>query len=121
MNPPTRKLALCVLVGLLAITAGCSALQGNNTPSNELVLVNQDNTNHAVVVEISQGEEVVYSEGRTLESESDSQLESFTQNGEYKVAVTVDGQTTVKTYTFPSDESATTIGINNDGSVTIST
>ncbi|MFD1512394.1 hypothetical protein [Halomarina rubra] len=83
--------------------------------------MNQDNTNHAVVVEINQGGEVVYSDGRTLEPESDSELESFAENGEYQVAVTVDGQTTVQTYTFPSDDSATTIGINNDGSVTIST
>ena len=121
MGPPTRKLALSLFIGLLAVSAGCSALQSSNTPSDKLILVNQDNTNHAIVVEISQGEELVYSAGRTLESESDTQLESFAQNGEYQVAVTVDGQTTVKTYTFPSDESTTTIGINNDGNVTIST
>ena len=121
MSPPTRKLALSLLVGLLTISAGCSALQSSNTPSDKLVLVNQDNTSHAVVVEISHGEKLVHSEGRTLEAESSTQLESFTQNGEYQVSVAVDGQTTVKTYTFPNDDSATTIGIENDGNVTIST
>lgn len=84
-------------------------------------LVNQDDTSHAVVVEITRGEELVYSAGRTLDAESDTQLDAFSKNGEYQVAVTVDGNTTVKTNTFPSDDSATTIGIDNDGQVTIST
>ncbi|WP_256289508.1 hypothetical protein [Halobellus inordinatus] len=84
-------------------------------------LVNQDETSHGVVVEITSGEELVYSAGRTLDAESDTQLDTFTENGEYQVAVTVDGDTTVETYTFPSDDSATTIGIDNDGQVTIST
>lgn len=120
MSPPTRKIALTLLVTLFAISAGCSAFQDSNTPTEKLVLVNQDNSDHAVVVEISQGEELVYSEGRTLEAESDIQLEPFTQNGQYQVEVTVDGKTTVETYTFPRDDS-TTIGIDNDESVTIST
>lgn len=121
VSPPTRKIALSLFVGLLAVSAGCSALQDSKNTSDNLVLVNQDNANHAVVIEISQGEELIYSTGRTLEAESDTHLESFTQNGEFQVAVTVDGKTTVKTYTFPSDDSATTIGVNNDGNVTIGT
>lgn len=84
-------------------------------------LVNQDDVSHAIVVEITSGEELVYSAGRTLDAESDTQLDAFGENGEYQVAVTVDGNTTVKTYTFPSNDSATTIGIDNDGQVTIST
>ena len=121
MSPPTRKIALNLLVGLLVVSAGCSAFQNSSTPSNTLYLVNQDDTGHAVVVEVTRGEDLVYSAGRTLDAESDTQLDSFSENGEYQVSVTVDGNTTVKTYTFPSDDSATTIGIDNDGTVTIST
>lgn len=73
------------------------------------------------MVEITSGEELVYSAGRTLDAESDTQLDAFSENGEYQVAVSVDGYTTVKTSTFPSDDSATTIGIDNDGQVTINT
>ncbi|MDQ2056330.1 hypothetical protein [Halobellus sp. H-GB7] len=121
MSPPTRKLALSLLVGALVLTAGCSAFQNSSSPTDRMQLVNQDETSHGVVVEITSGEELVYSAGRTLDAESDTQLDAFTENGEYQVAVTVDGNTTVKTYTFPSDDSATTIGIDNDGQVTIST
>ncbi|NIC00990.1 hypothetical protein [Halobacterium sp. R2-5] len=121
MSPPTRKIALGFVVALLVVSAGCSAFQNSSTPTDTVRLVNQDDTSHAVVVEISQGEELVYSAGRTLDAESGTQLESFGENGEYQVAVTVDGNTTVRTYTFPSDDSATTIGIDNDGQVTIST
>lgn len=121
MSPPTRKIALSLLVGLLAISAGCSAFQNSSTPTDTVHLVNQDDTSHAVVIEIHHSGELVYSAGRTLDAESDIQLDSFSRNGEYQVAVTVDGNTTMKTYTFPSDDSATTIGIDNDGKVTIST
>lgn len=121
MSPPTRKIALSLLVGVLVVTAGCSAFQNSSSPTDTMQLVNQDDTSHAVVVEITSGEELVYSAGRTLDAESDTLLDAFGENGEYQVAVTVDGNTTVKTYTFPSDDSATTIGIDNDGQVTIST
>jgi biopolymer transport protein ExbD len=121
VSPPTRKIALGLLVGLLVVSAGCSAFQNSSTPSDTLHLVNQDDTDHAVVVEITRGGKLVYSAGRTLDAESDTQLDALNENGEYQVAVTVDGNTTVKTYTFPSDDSATTIGIDNEGKVTIST
>jgi biopolymer transport protein ExbD len=121
VSPPWRKIALGLFVGLLVATAGCSALQNSSTPTDTMRLVNQDDVSHAVVVEITSGGELVYSAGRTLDTESDTQLDAFGENGEYQVAVTVDGNTTVKTYTFPSDDSATTIGIDNDGQVTIST
>lgn len=114
-------MVLSLFVGLLVATAGCSAFQSSSTPTDTMQLVNQDDVSHAVVVEITRGEELVYSAGRTLEAESSTQLDAFEENGEYEVAVTVDGNTTVTTYTFPSDESATTIGIDNDGQVTIST
>lgn len=121
MSPPTRKLAVGLFVALLVASAGCSAFQNSSTPSDAIQLVNQDDVGHAVVVEISSGGELVYSAGRTLDAESDAKLDAFGENGEYRVAVTVNGNTTVTTYTFPSDDSATTIGIDNDGEVTIST
>ncbi|QDX41289.1 hypothetical protein [Salarchaeum sp. JOR-1] len=121
MRPPVRKLALGLCVGLLVVAAGCSAVPTSSTPSDTLQLVNQDDTSHAVVVEISQGERLVYSAGRTLDAESAVQLDPFSKNGEYQITVAVDGHTTTKTHTFPSDNSATTIGIDNGGNVTLST
>lgn len=121
MRPRSQKIALGLFVGILAISAGCSVIQGAEDPSNRLVLANQDNTNHAVLVEITEGEEVVYSAGRTTEGESDTELEPFDQTGEYEVTVTVDGNSTVMTYNFTNGESTTTIGIDNEESVTIGT
>lgn len=64
---------------------------------------------------------MVYSAGRTIDGESNAKLKRFNQTGEYQVKLTVDGSSTVETYEFPSDESATTIGINNNGNATIGT
>ena len=121
VRPRIRKIVLGLVVGFLAISAGCSAVQGNEDSSTRLHIANQDDTNHAVLVEIIKNEDVVYSAGRTIEGESDAELEPFSKTGEYKVVLTVDGHSTVTTYRFMSDESATTIGVNNEGNVTIGT
>ena len=113
---------MSVLLGVLVLTAGCSGIPGDNETTRELSLVNQDNTDHAVVVEISDETGLVYSDGRTLEAESDLDLAQFTQTGEFDVKVTVDGNSTTVTHTFQSTEHpihVTTIGIANDGTVTI--
>lgn len=112
-------IAVSFVVGFLALSAGCGAFQDSSSPTDELVLVNQDNIDHAIVVEITDGEDLVYSAGRTLEPETDTRLAEFSQDGEYQIAVTVDGDTTVSSISFPSDDSATTIGIDNAGNVTV--
>lgn len=94
----------------------------DNDTSRELKLVNQDNTDHAVVVEISDETGLVYSDGRTIEAESDLNLAQFNQTGEYDVKVTVDGNSTTMTHAFQSSDDSihvTNIGIDNDGAVTI--
>ena len=121
VHPQTQKIVRSLLVGFLAISAGCSAIQGNGDSSTRLLIANQDDTDHAVLVEISEGEDVVYSAGRTIEGESDAELESFNQTGEYQVKITVNGNSTVRTYDFVDGESATTIGVDNEGNVTIGT
>lgn len=122
MSPAsTRFIAAGILVAVLVLSAGCGALQNGSTPTDELVLVNQDDVDHAVVVEITDGENLVYSAGRTLEPESDTRLNSFAEDGEYQLAVTVDGESTISTFSFPSDDSAVTIGIDNAGNVTVET
>lgn len=123
MRPPTRRLALSLLVGILVITAGCSAIQNDSESSTNLLVVNQDETDHAVVVEILQDGREVYATGRTVEAESDVELEPFNHTGEYDVKVTVDGESTVVPYTFTETDSpaTTSIGIDNDGTVTVGT
>jgi hypothetical protein len=107
---------------VLVFTAGCSGILDDNDTTRELKLVNQDNADHAVVVEISDKTGLVYSDGRTIGAESDFNLKQFNQTGEFDVKVTVDGDSTTETHTFqPTDHPVhtTTIGIANDGTVTI--
>ena len=122
VNHKHRYIVVSALLGVLVITAGCSGILGDNDTTRELKLVNQDNTAHAVVVEISDESGLVYSDGRTIEAETDFNLAQFTQTGEFDVKVTVDGNATTLTHTFqPTDDPihTTTIGIGNDGTVTI--
>lgn len=107
---------------VLVLTAGCTGMPTDNETTRELKLANQDNTEHAVVVEISGETGLVYSDGRTIDAESDRNLAQFTRTGEFDVRVTVDGTSTTITHTFqPSSDSihVTNIGIANDGTVTI--
>lgn len=122
MRHRNRYVVLSVLFGVLVVTAGCSTILSDNDTSRELKLVNQDNTDHAVVVEISDETGLVYSDGRTIEAESDLNLAQFNQTGEFDVKVTVDGNSTTMTHTFQSSDDTihvTNIGIDNDGTVTI--
>ncbi|WP_071932957.1 hypothetical protein [Halodesulfurarchaeum formicicum] len=117
-----RYVVLSVFVGLLVVTAGCSGPLSDTDTSRELKLVNQDNTDHAVVVEISDETGLVYSDGRTIEAETDLNLAEFNQTGEFDVKVTVDGNSTTITHTFESTDDAihvTNIGISNDGTVRV--
>ncbi|MFB6151792.1 MAG: hypothetical protein ABEJ40_08310 [Haloarculaceae archaeon] len=119
MSPSKRSTVLGLFVCFLALSAGCSAIGGGDASETQLTLVNQDDENHAVVVEITDGGELVYSAGRTVESESDLDLAAFDGTGEYRVKTTVDGNSTVATHTFAGDDSVVTVGINNEGTVTI--
>jgi membrane protein implicated in regulation of membrane protease activity len=114
-----RIIALSVFVALLVLLAGCSALQGSEDTTANLLLANQDGEAHAVVVEILDGESEVYATGQTVDAESDVDLRTFDQSGEYDVVVTVDGTSTTLTQNFDTGRSTTTIGIENDGSVTV--
>lgn len=119
---PTRRAAVSLLVGVLLLTAGCSALQDETQPSSDVLLVNNDETDHAVVVEIAQlsdSPDPAYATGRTLDTDSQVNLEPFTETGEYAVTVTVDGTTTELTHTFDRDNSVVNIGIDNEGEVSI--
>jgi hypothetical protein len=119
---PTRRAALSLLVGALLLTAGCSVLQNKTQSSNDVLLVNNDNTDHAVVVEIAQlsdSPDPVYATGRTLDAESQVYLEPFNETSEYVLTVTVDGTTTELTHTFESGGSVVNIAIDNEGEVSI--
>lgn len=121
MKPSTRTIVLSVFVSALLLTAGCSAFQDSTGSESDLLVANQDSDGHAVVVEILDGGSRVYSTGQTIDGESDAELASFDRSGEYEVQVTVDGTTTVLTHTFESERSTATIGIDNQGNVTIGT
>jgi len=120
MRPRIRRFTLCVLVCTLAISAGCSVIATNGDSPTSLAITNQDNTGHAVVVEIADGERLAYSEGRIMEGESSTEIDAFNETGKYHVRVAVDGSTTTKTFTFEGDDPLT-IGIDNSGNVTLST
>lgn len=122
MEINTRKIVLSLVVGSLVIGAGCAGILSDDDVDRDLLLVNQDNSDHAVVVEIHDGSELVYSDGRTIDAETDTNLAQFNQTGEYDVTVTVDGEATTISHTFESDSDpaeVTNIGIDNDGQVTI--
>ena len=96
----------------------------DESPETHLNVVNQDGTGHAVVVEIGEladDPDPVYSAGRTVDAESDVELAPFEEAGEYEVTVTVDGESTTLTHTFENEDGhgETSIGIDNDGAVTI--
>lgn len=121
MRPRTRSIALSLLLCVAVLLAGCSAIQDPESSSTTLNVVNQDEIGHAVVVEIgdiADDPNPAYTAGRTLDAESSVELKSFDGTGEYEVAVTVDGETTVLTHAFGSDENVV-IGIDNEGTVTI--
>lgn len=122
MALPTRRGAGLLLVSVLVVLAGCSAVPGIGGESTDLMLVNQDDVDHAVVVEIGQlgdDPDPAYTAGRLMEAESDESLAAFERTGEYVVSVSVDGETSEQTYTFESGTSPVTIGIDNDGVVVL--
>jgi hypothetical protein len=118
----TQNLIPTLLVLVLVLLAGCSGLPGINDSSTSLSVVNQDETAHAVVVEIGQISDALnpdYAEGRTLNGNEDVELASFSETGDYRIDVTVDGETTETPYTFENDNSQVTIGTDNNGTVTV--
>lgn len=122
MNHRTRLAVLGLLVGALVFSAGCTGILGEDDVTRDVIVVNQDNTSHAVIVEISDDSGLVYSDGRTLDAESDLKMAQFNRTGEYEVAVTVDGDTTTRRHTFKSKDrpiQAINIGIDNEGTVTV--
>lgn len=122
MKHYSKAVVLSLLVGLLVIGAGCSGILSDDDFSREIRLVNQDNTDHAVVVEIADGSRLVYSEGRMIDAETGITLDQFNQTGEYEVTVAVDGNSTTIDHTFEREDNAvptSTIGIDNQGAVTV--
>lgn len=122
MSHGKRRILGTVLVASLVLLAGCSAVPGIGSESTDLNLVNQDDVDHAVVVEIGQlgdDPDPAYTAGRLLDAESDVALAAFERTGDYVVSVSVDGETTERSYTFESGTSPVTIGIDNDGSVVL--
>ncbi|AHG05286.1 hypothetical protein HALDL1_10470 [Halobacterium sp. DL1] len=117
MNRRFRQVALAALLAVLVASAGCSAFGGGATTN--LLLVNNDETQHDVTVEIVQDGEAQYTSEKTLPAEAQADLLTFEGSGEYTVAVTVDGTTTEQTHEFSSDDDTLSIGVQNDGSVIV--
>lgn len=118
----TRRILLSLFMTAFVLTAGCGALGTVEDTSSTLKLVNQDSVEHSVVVQISPRSEVntvEYTDGRILEGESDVDLATFDGSGEYRVTVSVDGETTVLLHTFKPGDDIISIGIDNDGEVSI--
>lgn len=118
----TRQILLSIFVSALVLTAGCGALQSADDTTSTLKLVNQDSVEHSVVVQIaprSDSNTIDYSDGRIVSGESDVDLAAFDGTGEYRVTVSIDGETTVLIHTFESGDEIVSIGIDNDGEVSI--
>jgi len=113
----SRRVVLAAVVALLVAGAGCSAFGGGSTTN--VLLVNNDDAEHAVTVEIVQDGEAQYSTEKHLPGETQADLSTFEGTGEYTVAVTVDGNTTERTYEFSGDDETVSIGVQNDGSVIV--
>lgn len=123
MKPIGPPIARSLLIGMLVLGAGCSGLLTDEPVNRDVLVVNQDNTNHAVIVEIADESGVVYSDGRVIDAETDHRMAQFNQTGEYEVRVTVDGTTTITRHTFEStgkSQQTVNIGIDNQGTVTVS-
>jgi hypothetical protein len=122
MQDKTHYVVLGLLVGLLIFSAGCTGILSDDDSTRDILLVNQDETDHAVVVEIFDDSRLVYSDGRTIDAESDLDMAQFNRTGEYKVRVSVNGDSTTIRHTFEFEDHPvhiTNIGINNEGDVTI--
>lgn len=64
----------------------------------------------------------MYTEGRTIDAESNLDLTQFDGTGEYEVMVAIDGNITTTVHAFESggnSRSTTNIGIDNQGTVTV--
>lgn len=114
MTTRIRQVAVVAVVGLLVATAGCGMLGGGS--QSNLLLVNNDETSHDVAVEIVDGDDTVYTAETSVDGETDTELSSFGESGEYTVLVTVDERETQLSYDFESDGTVS-IGIDNDGNV----
>lgn len=122
MEYTTRTIVLSLLLGLLVIGAGCTGILDDGDKTRDIRLVNQDNTAHAVVVEISDDSGLVYSDGRTIDAETGLDLARFDQTGEFEVTVAVDGNVSTIQHTFEPDDdpvTITTIGIDNQGTASV--
>lgn len=123
MQPSRRSATASILLCVMLLTAGCGAILGDAGTATSIHVVNQDNVEHAVVVEIAalaDDPTPAYAAGRTLDAESDVELDPFEETGEYELTVTVDGDSTVHTHEFTGETPASlSIDIDNAGTVTV--
>jgi hypothetical protein len=123
MQPSTRSMAASLLLCGLLLTASCSGSGADDSQTRPNV-VDQGGTGHAVVVEmgaLADDPDPVCSAGRTVDAESGVELPPFEEAGEYEMTVAVDGESTTLTHIFENEDgyTATTIGIDDDGAVTV--
>lgn len=118
MHERPHRFALALLLGLLVASAGCSAIDGGDD-ATQIRLVDQDNDDNVVLVEILDGQSVVFSAGRTTDGETGADLGVVNLSGEFTVRVTVDGESTEVTRQLPDDDATITIGLHDDKPVSI--
>ena len=103
-----RQFTLCLLVGVLSVSAGCNAITGtgDELSSTEITIRNQDDTDHTVLIEIGR-RPIAYSAGRTMENNSTAVLEPFNESGDYDIRMTVDNTTIATTSSFGLENNMT--------------
>lgn len=113
MHTRSRQFALCLLISVLTVSAGCNAITSTSDErsSTEITIRNQDDTDHTVLIQIGK-RPIAYSAGRTMESNSTAELEPFNKTGDYDVRMTVDDTTIGTTSSFGLEDNMT-VGVQN--------
>jgi len=120
MNQRWKQVAALAAVVALVAASGCSALGLGGSSGTTILLVNDDNEAHdSVTVEVVDGEdgEELFSAEASPDAETDVELGTVSETGEYTLLVTVDGRTARMSYEFTEGDDTVSIGIDNDGNV----
>ena len=125
MNQRWRRVATLAAVVALVAASGCSALGLGGSSGTTILLVNDDDEAHEdVTVEVVDGDaedgEQLFRADASPDAETDVELGSLSETGEYTLLVTVDDRTSRMTYEFVEGDDTVSIGIDDDGNVFVS-
>lgn len=90
-RPERRKIGSVLVVALLISSSGCMGLfEGSSASAGEMVIYNEDNVSHSVVIEAA-GNEIT----RTVEANGSQTVKILDSPGNYTVNATIDDSKTL--------------------------